>query len=163
MRKTKIVCTLGPATDKDNVLEELIKNGLNVARCNFSHGSHEEHLGRMNKVKELREKCNNPVAILLDTKGPEIRTGNFENGKVHVFSGQTFTLVGGEKIIGDENSVNITYPDLYKDVEPGSVILIDDGLIKMEVEKIVGQDVVCKVKNDGKISEVKKSLVTKTV
>ena len=78
MRKTKIVCTLGPATDKDNVLEELIKNGLNVARCNFSHGSHEEHLGRMNKVKELREKCNKPVAILLDTKGPEIRTGNFE-------------------------------------------------------------------------------------
>ena len=155
MRKTKIVCTLGPATDKDNVLEELIKNGLNVARCNFSHGSHEEHLGRMNKVKELREKCNKPVAILLDTKGPEIRTGNFENGKVHVFSGQTFTLVGDEKIIGDENRVNITYPDLYKDVEPGSVILIDDGLIKMEVEKIVGQDVVCKVKNDGKISDKK--------
>ena len=155
MRKTKIICTLGPATDKDNVLEELIKNGLNVARCNFSHGSHEEHLGRMNKVKELREKCNKPVAILLDTKGPEIRTGNFENGKVHVFSGQTFTLVGGEKIIGDENRVNITYPDLYKDVEPGSVILIDDGLIKMEVEKIVGQDVVCKVKNDGKISDKK--------
>ena len=155
MRKTKIVCTLGPATDKDNVLEELIKNGLNVARCNFSHGSHEEHLGRMNKVKELREKCNKPVAILLDTKGPEIRTGNFENGKVHVFSGQTFTLVGGEKIIGDENRVNITYPDLYKDVEPGSVILIVDGLIKMEVEKIVGQDVVCKVKNDGKISDKK--------
>ena len=155
MRKTKIVCTLGPATDKDNVLEELIKNGLNVARCNFSHGSHEEHLGRMNKVKELREKSNKPVAILLDTKGPEIRTGNFENGKVHVFSGQTFTLVGGEKIIGDENRVNITYPDLYKDVEPGSVILIDDGLIKMEVEKIVGQDVVCKVKNDGKISDKK--------
>ena len=155
MRKTKIVCTLGPATDKDNVLEELIKNGLNVARCNFSHGSHEEHLGRMNKVRELRKKWNKPVAILLDTKGPEIRTGNFENGKVHVFSGQTFTLVGGEKIIGDENRVNITYPDLYKDVEPGSVILIDDGLIKMEVEKIVGQDVVCKVKNDGKISDKK--------
>ena len=110
MRKTKIVCTLGPATDKDNVLEELIKNGLNVARCNFSHGSHEEHLGRMNKVKELREKCNKPVAILLDTKGPEIRTGNFENGKVHVFSGQTFTLVGGEKIIGDENPESATRP-----------------------------------------------------
>ena len=155
MRKTKIVCTLGPATDKDNVLEELIKNGLNVARCNFSHGSHEEHLGRMNKVKELREKCNKPVAILLDTKGPEIRTGNFENGKVHVFSGQTLTLVGVEKIIGDENSVKIKYTYLYKDVEPGSVILIDDGLIKMEVEKIVGQDVVCKVKNDGKISDKK--------
>ena len=81
MRKTKIVCTLGPATDKDNVLEELIKNGLNVARCNFSHGSHEEHLGRMNKVKELREKCNKPVAILLDTKGPEIRTGALKDDK----------------------------------------------------------------------------------
>lgn len=155
MRKTKIVCTLGPATDEGNVLEELIENGLNVVRCNFSHGSHEEHIGRINKVKELRKKCNKPIAILLDTKGPEIRTGNFENGKVQVHSGQTFTLVGEEQIIGDENRVNITYPDLYKDIKPGSVILIDDGLIKMEVTEIVGKDIVCQVKNDGKISDKK--------
>ena len=102
MRKTKIVCTLGPATDKDNVLEELIKNGLNVARCNFSHGSHEEHLGRMNKVKELREKCNKPVAILLDTKGPEIRTGALKDDKkVTLKEGQKFTLTTRE-VIGDE-------------------------------------------------------------
>lgn len=155
MRKTKIVCTLGPATDREGVLEELIKSGMNVARCNFSHSTHEEHKKRIDQIKEIRERCNIPVAILLDTKGPEIRTGNFENGKVNVVSGQTFTLVGSREVVGNENMVNITYSDLYKDVQPGSVILIDDGLVKLEVEKIEGKDIVCQVKNDGKISNKK--------
>lgn len=155
MRKTKIVCTLGPATDKKGVLEDLIKNGMDVARCNFSHSTHQEHKERIDKIKEIREKYNISVAILLDTKGPEIRTGNFENGKIDVVSGQTFTLVGSCEIMGNESMVNTTYPDLYKDVKPGSVILIDDGLIKMEVEKIEDKDVVCRVKNDGKISNKK--------
>ena len=124
MRKTKIVCTLGPATDKDNVLEELIKNGLNVARCNFSHGSHEEHLGRMNKVKELREKCNKPVAILLDTKGPEIRTGALKDDKkVTLKEGQKFTLTTRE-VIGDETIGHITYAGLPQDIEAGNTILL---------------------------------------
>ena len=155
MKKTKIICTMGPNTNDRELIKQLALNGMDIARFNFSHGDHDEQSGRFALVESVRQELNIPIATLLDTKGPEIRTGNFENGKVHVFSGQTFTLVGGEKIIGDENRVNITYPDLYKDVEPGSVILIDDGLIKMEVEKIVGQDVVCKVKNDGKISDKK--------
>ena len=155
MKKTKVICTMGPNTNDRELIKQLALSGMDIARFNFSHGDHDEQSGRFALVESVRQELNIPIATLLDTKGPEIRTGNFENGKVHVFSGQTFTLVGGEKIIGDENRVNITYPDLYKDVEPGSVILIDDGLIKMEVEKIVGQDVVCKVKNDGKISDKK--------
>lgn len=155
MRKTKIVCTLGPSTDVDGVLEKLINVGMNVARCNFSHGSHEEHKKRMDKVKEIRKKCDMPVAILLDTKGPEIRTGIFENDSIFVHTGQKFTLVGDRQVKGDENHVNITFPDLYKDVNIGSIILIDDGLVKLEVKEISGTDIVCEVKNDGKISNRK--------
>ena len=155
MRKTKIVCTLGPSTDDEKVLEQLMKAGMNVARCNFSHGSHEEHKERMDKVKKIREKCDRPVALLLDTKGPEIRTGNFKDGKVKVKTGQTFTLVADNNILGTEEKTGITFPDLYKDVTPGVVIMIDDGLIEMEVVKIEGTDIVCNVKNEGVISNHK--------
>lgn len=155
MRKTKIVCTLGPSTDDEKVLEQLMKAGMNVARCNFSHGSHEEHKERMDKVKKIREKCDRPVALLLDTKGPEIRTGNFKDGKVKVKTGQTFTLVADNNILGTEEKTGITFPDLYKDVTPGAVIMIDDGLIEMEVVKIEGTNIVCNVKNDGVISNHK--------
>ena len=146
---------MGPSTDSDEILEGLIKSGMNVARCNFSHGSHEEHKGRMDRIKRLREKCDRPIAILLDTKGPEIRTGNFENDVVNVVTGQTFTLVADKNILGNNERVGITYPDLYKDVKEGTVILIDDGLVKMEVVKIDGTDIVCEVKNDGKIANHK--------
>lgn len=155
MRKTKIVCTLGPSTDDEKVLEQLIKEGMNVARCNFSHGSYEEHKERMNKVKRIRKKCDKPVAILLDTKGPEIRTGNFEGDKVCVKAGQTFTLVADKEVIGNNEKAGITFADLYKDVKPGVVIMIDDGLIEMEVVKIEGTDIVCNVKNEGVISNHK--------
>lgn len=155
MRKTKIVCTLGPSTDDEKVLEQLIKEGMNVARCNFSHGSHEEHKERMNKVKRIRKKCDKPVAILLDTKGPEIRTGNSEGDKVCVKAGQTFTLVADKEVIGNNEKAGITFADLYKDVKPGVVIMIDDGLIEMEVVKIEGTDIVCNVKNEGVISNHK--------
>ena len=155
MRKTKIICTLGPATDKDNVLEELIKNGMDVARCNFSHSTYEEHKERIDKIKEIRKKCDKNVAILLDTKGPEIRTGKFEHGKIEVKSGQIFTLLCGEEILGNDQMVNVTYPDLYKDVKVGDVILIDDGLVEMEVTDIEEKNIICKVKNDGKISDRK--------
>lgn len=155
MRKTKVVCTLGPSTDDEKVLEQLIKEGMNVARCNFSHGSHEEHKERMNKVKRIRKKCDKPVAILLDTKGPEIRTGNFEGDKVCVKAGQTFTLVADKEVIGNNEKAGITFADLYKDVKPGVVIMIDDGLIEMEVVKIEGTDIVCNVKNEGVISNHK--------
>lgn len=131
MRKTKIICTLGPSTDKDGVLEELVKEGMNVARFNFSHGLHDEQKGRIDKLKEIRTRLNKPVAALLDTKGPEIRIREFENGKVTLKEGQEFTLTT-EEIVGNEKIVSVTYKDLYKDVKPGNSILIDDGLIGLE-------------------------------
>ena len=155
MRKTKIICTLGPSTDDDKVLEELIRNGMDVARCNFSHGEHIDHKIRMDKIKEMRKKCDKPVAILLDTKGPEIRTGNFRDKVVNVFAGQKFTLSSDKDVEGTNERVGITFSELYKDVNPGTVILIDDGLVKMEVVEIKGTDIVCQVKNDGKISNHK--------
>lgn len=151
MRKTKIVCTLGPATDDDNILEALIREGMNVARMNFSHGTHEEHALRMKKVRELSEKAKHPVAILLDTKGPEIRTGELKEDKVFLKSGESFTLYAEERT-GDESGVSITFSELYKDVRPGAYILLDDGLISLLVEEIKGQDIFCRIQNDGWLS-----------
>ena len=154
MRKTKIVCTLGPATDQPGVLEELISSGMNVARLNFSHGDYEEHKGRMDRVKEIRRKMGLPIALLLDTKGPEIRIKDFVNGSIELKKGQLFTLMLGDEL-GNEEKVAITCDLLYKDVEPGVVILIDDGLIAMEVEEVVETDIICRVLNCGKISNRK--------
>jgi pyruvate kinase len=154
MRKTKIVCTLGPSTDKEGVLEELIKEGMNVARFNFSHGPHDEQKGRIDKLKELRTKWDKPIAALLDTKGPEIRIGEFKDGSVELKAGQTFTLTA-EEVEGTASKVTISYKELHKDVKPGDSILIDDGLIGMEVVKIKGTEIICKVKNGGKVSNKK--------
>lgn len=154
MRKTKIVCTLGPATDAEGILETLMKEGMNVARFNFSHGLHEEQKGRLDKLKELREKLNLPIAALLDTKGPEVRIKRFVNGSVELKKGQSFVLTTDD-IEGDETKVGVTYVDLYKDVKQGSHILIDDGLIDMTVMEINGTDIVCEVNNGGKVSNQK--------
>ena len=154
MRRTKIVCTLGPSTDKEEVLKNLMKNGMNVARMNFSHGTHEEQKARLDMIKKLREELNLPVAALLDTKGPEIRIGDVEGGKLELKPGQEFTLTT-EEMLGTEKKVTITYKELYKDVEPGDSILIDDGLIGMEVVRIDESDIVCRVKNGGFISNHK--------
>ena len=154
MRRTKIVCTLGPSTDKEEVLRNLMKNGMNVARMNFSHGTHEEQKARLDMIKKLREELNLPVAALLDTKGPEIRIGDVEGGKLELKPGQEFTLTT-EEILGTEKKVTITYKELYKDVEPGDSVLIDDGLIGMEVVRIDESDIVCRVKNGGFISNHK--------
>ena len=154
MRRTKIVCTLGPSTDKEEVLRNLMKNGMNVARMNFSHGTHEEQKARLDMIKKLREELNLPVAALLDTKGPEIRIGDVEGGKLELKPDQEFTLTT-EEILGTEKKVTITYKELYKDVEPGDSILIDDGLIGMEVVRIDESDIVCRVKNGGFISNHK--------
>ena len=151
MRKTKIVCTLGPATDKEDVLEQLIASGMNVARLNFSHGDYKEHKARMDKVKELRKKYNTQTAIMLDTKGPEIRLGLFEQGEVILKENQKFTLYCTE-YPGNEEGVSITYQDLYQDVAEGITILIDDGLVEMQVDEIKDKAIVCTVKNGGKIS-----------
>lgn len=154
MRKTKIVCTLGPSTDDEAVLRKLIEAGMNVARLNFSHGTHEEQKRRMDMVKKLRAELGKPVAILLDTKGPEIRTRDFEGGKVEVKSGDFFTLTTRE-LLGDSTITSITYKDLYKDVEIGTHILIDDGLIELEVKSISDGDILCEVINGGFISNHK--------
>ena len=155
MRKTKIICTLGPSTDNDNVLRELMKSGMDVARFNFSHADHEEHLGRLRRIERLRKELNIPVATLLDTKGPEIRIGNFKDDKkIHLKEGQTFTLTSRE-VDGDETQVSITYPSLIYDIDVGSTILIDDGLIEMTVIDVNSTDIVCKVKNGGTISSKK--------
>ncbi len=148
LKKTKIVCTLGPASEKEEVLKELIKNGLNVCRMNFSHGSHEEHLGRINTVKKVREELNVPVAILLDTKGPEIRTGQFADPEVLLEEGQTFTITMDD-VVGDKEKCTVSYKDLAKDVVCGDTILIDDGLVGLRVNEIKGNDIICIVENSG--------------
>ena len=148
MRKTKIICTLGPATDDKNVLRSLMKNGMNVARLNFSHGTHADHLVRINAVKELREELNIPVAIMLDTRGPEIRIKTFKNGTAEIVAGDTFTLTTRD-IEGDSDAVSITYADLPNELKPGSRILIDDGLIELEARDFTDTDIICRVVNGG--------------
>ncbi len=154
LRKTKIICTLGPSTDKDDVLKQLMAEGMNVARFNFSHGTHEEQGERLKKVQQLREELDLPVASLLDTKGPEIRLRDIKNGKAQLEAGQKFTLTT-EEILGDESRVSITYKDLVKDVEKGCRILIDDGLIELGVDEVTDTDIVCHVVNGGMISNKK--------
>ena len=155
LRKTKIVCTLGPSTDDENVMRQLIEAGLNVARFNFSHGPHDEQMGRIKMLRKLRKELNRPVAALLDTKGPEIRLGLFENGeKVLLKEGQTFTLTT-EEITGNAERASISYKELPQDVKAGNHILIDDGLVDMEVQSTTDTDIVCKVINAGKIGDRK--------
>ena len=156
MRKTKIICTLGPACDNDELLKEMIKNGLDCARLNFSHGTHEEQKVRMDRVKRIRQELGVPLPILLDTKGPEIRVRLFKDGKVELKKGQEFTFSADFDLVGDETKVGLTYPDLAKYVnKPGIVILADDGKMSFETVRIEGKDIVTKVLNDGSLSNRK--------
>ncbi len=155
MRKTKIVCTIGPTSESKEMFSNLVKSGLNVARLNFSHGDHDEHLQRIKMIKEVREELNLPVAILLDTKGPEIRTGKFANEAVELVEGQEFILTT-EDIAGDETKCSITYDSLPGDVKKGDKILIDDGLIELEVIEILNdKEIRCEVKNGGTVKNKK--------
>jgi pyruvate kinase len=154
MRKTKIVCTMGPATDNEDTMRALMRAGMDVARLNFSHGTHEEALARMNMIKKVREELDLPVAILLDTKGPEIRIKSFKNGKVNLKTGERFTLYINA-VEGDETGVSITYKDLPKDIRKGTRLLIDDGLIELEAIDIDEDRIVCDIKNGGALSNSK--------
>ena len=155
MKRTKIICTMGPATNDREVVRQLAMNGMDVARFNFSHGDHEEQKGRADLVKSVREELGKPIALLLDTKGPEIRTGVLkEHKKIALSDGQQFTLTTQE-IEGDEQRVSITYEGLPEDVSAGSRILIDDGLIELEVVSSEGTEIVCKVLNGGELGERK--------
>ena len=154
MRKTKIICTIGPASESPEKLEELMKAGMNVARFNFSHGDHIEQKRRFENVIAIGKKLNLPVATLLDTKGPEIRLKEFANGKEELTKGQLFTLTTND-VLGDNNICSITYKGLVNDVEVGGRILIDDGLIEMKVLRITDTDIECEVINGGKVSNKK--------
>lgn len=155
MKKTKIICTMGPNADDREVLKALVENGMDIARFNFSHGTHEEQKERFDQLKSVREELKKPIAILLDTKGPEIRTGLLANGgKVTLTEGAEFILTS-EPIEGDEQRVSQTYPQLAQDVKPGDRILIDDGLIGLEVKEIRGTEIVCTVLNGGELGQRK--------
>ena len=154
MRKTKIVCTLGPATNDVEIMKQLIQNGMDAARINFSHGTYETHAETIAKLKQAREELNAPIPLILDTKGPEIRVKTFKEDKVRLEEDATFTLTTRE-VEGDVNIVSVTYADLPKDVHRGSRILIDDGLIELKVEDITETDVVCKVVNGGVVKSRK--------
>ncbi len=154
MRKTKIICTIGPSSESEEKLRELMLAGMNVARFNFSHGSHEEHKRKYDRVMKVSGELNLPVAALLDTKGPEIRLKSIEGGKTQLAAGQKFILTT-EDIIGNNEKVSITYQNLKEDVSVGMTILIDDGLIEMVVEEITETDIICTVVNGGPISNNK--------
>ena len=148
MRKTKIVCTLGPATDREGVLGEMMRAGMNVARFNFSHGSHDEHKARLDQLKKLREELDLPVAAMLDTRGPEVRLRTFAEGSVTLCSGAEFTLTT-EDVVGDESRCAITYAELPGDVKEGDTILLDDGLVRLTVLETTASAIRCRVENDG--------------
>lgn len=154
MRKTKIICTIGPASESEEKLKELILAGMNVARFNFSHGSHEEHKKKFDRVNKVSNELGIPVAVLLDTKGPEIRLKSIDGGKTELVAGQKFILTS-EEVVGNNEKVSITYKNLKNDISVGSTILIDDGLIEMVVEEIEETDIICTVINGGPISNNK--------
>ena len=155
MKKTKIICTMGPNTNDENIMRKLVQSGMDIARFNFSHGDHEEQKMRMDMLKRIREEEQRPIAILLDTKGPEIRTGVLKDGKkVQLKAGSIFSLCT-EEIVGDETRTMITYPGLTADVQIGSTILIDDGLIELKVKEKRDTEIVCKVINGGELGERK--------
>ena len=158
MQKTKMIFTIGPASDNEEILSKLIEAGMSCSRHNFSHGDHAEHRERIELVKKLREKYNKPIGIILDTKGPEIRTGYFPE-KVELVKGTNFTIVCGEDVDGDATKCNLSYRELYKDVKPGNMILMADGLIGLEVQEVKGTDIHCIVKNSGMISTKKNANV----
>ena len=154
MRKTKIVCTIGPASESEEQLRALMLAGMNVARLNFSHGTHEEHKVRMDRIKKVREELGLPVAILLDTKGPEYRLRTFENDKIYLNDGDTFTFTTDE-IVGNQERVSVSYKNLHNELEVGSKIYVNNGLVHFVVEKIEGHDIICKVTAGGELSNRK--------
>ncbi len=155
LKKTKIVCTVGPSTDKPGILQALIRGGMDVARFNFSHGSHADHARRIAMVRAAAEECRVPVALMLDTKGPEMRIGKIAAGKTALVAGQQFVLTARE-VAGDNRSVSVNHKDLPREVAPGNTILLADGLISLRVEKIAGDDIVTTVENGGEISSSKR-------
>ncbi|MBQ3863932.1 MAG: pyruvate kinase, partial [Schwartzia sp.] len=155
LKKTKIVCTMGPSTEKKGVLDALLANGMNCARFNFSHGSHEEHKARINQVRAAAKKADKVVSLILDTKGPEMRLGEFKDGKVQLEKGKRFVLTYKDTP-GDETHVSVNHKKLWQEVKPGDTLLLSDGLVGLRVEKIEGKDIVTKILNSGQMSTRKR-------
>ena len=154
MRKTKIICTIGPSSENEEVLTQMCLAGMNVARLNFSHGTYEEHKKKIDLIKRVREKLNLPIAILLDTKGPEYRIGQFAAGKAQITEGSTFIFTV-EDVIGDETRVSVSYKQLHKDLQPGNEVTVNNGMVKFLVEEIRGNDIICKCVVGGELSNKK--------
>ena len=154
MRKTKIICTIGPACENEETLTEMCKAGMNVARLNFSHGTHEDHLSKIRLIRSVREKLDLPIAIMLDTKGPEYRIKTFENGRISLKDGDTFILTSDD-IVGNETRVSVTYSNLTNELHPDDTVLINNGLVVLKVREIAGNDVVCSVIAGGELSNRK--------
>ena len=154
MRKTKVICTIGPACDNEEILTKMCKEGMNVARLNFSHGSHEDHQEKIDLIKKVREKLGMPIAIMLDTKGPEYRIKTFENKKITLNDGDTFTFTIDD-VVGNNERVSVNYDHLTEDLSAGDRILVNNGLVIFEVSEICGHDVVCKVVTGGELSDRK--------
>ena len=153
-KKTKIICTIGPASESKEVLTKLVEAGMNIARLNFSHGDYEEHAERVKRIREVSKETGKPIGILLDTKGPEIRTGKFSSPEVNLVEGQNF-IITMEDVLGDETKCTVSYKELVNDVKPGNQILIDDGLVGLAVKEIKGQEILCIVQNAGTIKDNK--------
>ena len=151
MRKTKIICTLGPAVDSDEMVRALIRGGMNAARFNFSHGDHASHLERLNRLKAIRDSMGRPVATILDTKGPEIRIKSFETKSIELKAGDPFALTT-EDVVGNQGWVSVTYDRLHEEIGPGQEILIDDGLVAIRVDRVEGRNIICTVENGGTLS-----------
>ena len=162
LKKTKIVCTIGPASDSLETLKTLMQSGMNVCRLNFSHGSHEEHLQRIKNIKQAREELDLPIAIMLDTKGPEIRLGDFGVDQVQLSIGDQFTLTTRD-VTGDQNICSVSYKGLPDDLDIGKKVLIDDGLVELEVVEIKDTDVICKVNNYGILKSKKGVNITRRI
>lgn len=154
MRKTKIICTIGPASESKDTLSAMCRAGMNVARLNFSHGSHEDHLRKINLIKEVRQELKIPLAIMLDTKGPEYRIGTFKDHKISVAEGQTFTFTTDE-VEGDQSRVSVNYKGFAQDLKPGDKILVNNGLVICQVTQVKGSDVITEVKTGGVLSDKK--------
>mgnify|MGYP003365687028 CR=1 FL=1 len=155
MQKTKMIFTIGPASDTEETLEKLINIGMNVTRLNFSHGTHESHKEKMDIIKKLREKLNKPVAIMLDIKGPKIRTHNFENDRVLIEKGNKFVFICGEELLGNKERCSVSYEQLYKDVKTGGMLLVDDGLLELKIDAVEGKEIHCTALNTGYIGSHK--------
>ena len=152
MRKTKIVCTMGPATDQDDRLRQLIVMGMNVARLNFSHETHLEHKDRLERIRRISSELGQPIALMLDTRGPQIRTGTFINGSIDLREGEEVVVTASDQK-GNDKLIPVTYDNIHKDLHEGSRILIDDGLIELSVQRISGENIICRIVNGGPVSD----------